>query len=87
MLRRSSSSVAPRWFESEVLWSELGIERTWKEVRLYLRVCEMVGGFFVAPFDIDMLKQMVHYIGPYHTLEDAQLAAEMIGEIKGEEND
>ena len=73
------------WFESKVPWTSLGCDGTWKHNVLRLRVVysKVGSGYYVAPWEVHSFKRKFEQmkIGPYTTLEDAQLAAEMIGEI------
>ena len=75
------------WFVTDPLSVDI-----WKHHRLRLRVWRQQDGVcYVGPYDIGAYLHDAHTkkyrVGPYESVEDAQLAAEMIGEIKGEPND
>lgn len=62
----------------------------WKHHQLRLRVMRQQDGqCFVMPYEtytyLNEFKTL--RIGPYKSVEDAQLAAEMIGEVKGKEQE
>jgi hypothetical protein len=76
------------WFESKAIWASLGCVGSWKFTSLRLRVVRdaVDRKYYAAPCEMGTLRN--HYrerrVGPYDTLHDAQLAAEMLREITGE---
>lgn len=79
------------WFKSVTPDRALSIghvtvTEVWKQSNLRLRVAGHADGtWYVGPYDFYTFHKqyLQHRIGPYATREEAQLAAEMLGEIVG----
>lgn len=73
------------WFEGARL-AQHRIDNNWKHIGLKLRVARRGREYYIAPYDFHAFAHRFEQlkVGPFNTLEDAQLAAEMLGEIGGE---
>ena len=78
------AAEANKWPVTDLLQVDI-----WKQHALRLRVWRQQDGVcYVGPYDTGMYLNDAftrkYRFGPYKSVEDAQLAAEMIGEIKGD---